>query len=513
MGSGSPKTNRSKIKYSGVMRMKRRNFLKKTGFGIGAGLIGSQFINLSGCSGTKRNPNIILILADDLGYNELGCYGQKKIKTPNIDRLAEQGMRFTQFYSGSPVCAPSRSVLMTGKHTGHTFIRDNKEIGTWESFNGQLPLPDNSTTVAELLKSRGYTTAAIGKWGLGYPGSSGDPNKQGFDLFFGYNCQRHAHNYYPEFLWKNDSKIDLEGNTRGLTGKYYAPDLMEEEALNFISENQQQQFFLYFATTIPHLALQVPDDSLQEYIGVWDDPPYDGSRGYLPHPHPRAAYAAMVTRMDRTVGRIVARINELKLAEDTLIIFASDNGASYTGGYDREFFEGNGVLRSHKGYVYEGGIRIPMIAYWRDTIHPGQVSDHVGAFQDFLPTFMELTGGSELIPAKIDGVSLAPIFTKNGKQKEHDYLYMEFSAYGGQQMVLKGEWKGIRQNLMKQPDAPIELYNLKTDIREQNNVAADNPEIVSEIWSIMKKARIKSEEFPFPALDDQVAPENITINS
>ena len=220
----------------------------------------------------NKQPNIVIIVPDDLGWADIRFHGSF-IKTPNIDRLAEQGMRFTQFYSGSPVCAPSRSVLMTGKHTGHTFIRDNKEIGTWESFNGQLPLPDNTTTLAELLKSRGYTTAAIGKWGLGYPGSSGDPNKQGFDLFFGYNCQRHAHNYYPEFLWKNDSKIDLEGNTRGITGKHYAPDLMEEEALNFISENHQLPFFLYFATTIPH----APSEAARS----WNANPRITARGYL----------------------------------------------------------------------------------------------------------------------------------------------------------------------------------------------------------------------------------------
>jgi arylsulfatase len=486
--------------------MRRRTFIKTAGLGVSATYLLNQFIPLNGCGRKERKPNIILILADDLGYNELGCYGQEKIKTPHIDQLAKEGMRFTQFYSGSPVCAPSRSVLMTGKHTGHTFVRDNKEIGTWESFNGQLPLPEHTRTIAKLLKEHGYATTAIGKWGLGYPGSSGDPNKQGFDLFYGYNCQRHAHNYYPKYLWKNDKKITLEGNNRGFSGQYYAPDLMEEEALEFIRSNKDRPFFLYFATPVPHLALQVPDDSLQEYLGVWDDTAYEGDRGYLPHKYPRAAYAAMVTRMDRTVGRVVNLIKEMDLDEDTLIVFTSDNGPSYLGGYDREFFQGPRKLRCYKGYVYEGGIRVPLIAHWPKKIESGRISDQIGAFEDILPTFLDLIGKSEIIPNDIDGISLAPTFLEQGEQKEHEYLYMEFPAYGGQQMLRQGKWKAVRQNLIKEPDAPIELYNLEEDVEEKQNLADMYPKIIEELWINMKKARTKSSEFPFPALDNQIIP-------
>src|SRR5215510_1239735 len=266
---------------------------------------------------TQGKPNIILILADDLGWGDLGSYGQTKIKTPHLDRLAAEGIRFTQFYSGSPVCAPSRCVLMTGKHGGHAYIRDNREAKP----EGQQPIPASEVTIAELLKSRGYATGAFGKWGLGFVGTEGDPNKQGFDLFYGYNCQREAHNFYPDHLWRNEQKVVLEGNNRGLTGKHYSHDLIEAEALQFIRDHRARPFFLYVPFTIPHLALQVPEDSLSEYVGKWDDPPYDGSRGYLPHPHPRAAYAAMVTRMDRSVGRILALVKELGLDDNTLVIF------------------------------------------------------------------------------------------------------------------------------------------------------------------------------------------------
>ncbi len=493
-----------------MISMNRRSFVKIALLSI---VTTCMSIHQSGCIRETRKPNIVLILADDLGYNELGCYGQEKIKTPYIDQLAGEGMRFTQFYSGSPVCAPSRSVLMTGKHTGHTFVRDNKEIGSWESFNGQLPLPEDTNTIAKLLKAQGYATAAIGKWGLGYPGSSGDPNKQGFDLFYGYNCQRHAHNYYPEFLWRNNEKINLEGNTRGLTGTHYAPDLMEKEALEFIRTKKKQPFFLYFATPVPHLALQIPAESLKEYVGLWDDPAYEGNRGYLPHQHPRAAYAAMVTRMDRTVGKILSLISEMGLDEDTIILFASDNGPSYVGGYDREFFNGAGPLRSHKGYVYEGGIRVPMIARWSGKIKPGTINHHIGAFQDFLPTVLDIAGYSDLIPKDIDGISLVPSLLDQGEQKEHEYHYVEFPAYGGQQMIRRGKWKAVRQDLIKKPDAPIELYDLENDISEKTDLAEQYPEIVSEIWNLMKKARTRSNEFPFPALDNQIVPANVSVEN
>jgi len=456
------------------------------------------FPGKSDTSPSSPKPNIILILGDDLGYAELGCYGQQKIKTPNIDNLAREGVRFTQSYSGSPVCAPSRCVLMTGKHSGHAFIRDNREVQP----EGQLPIPGDSVTLPKLLEKESYATACVGKWGLGSPGSEGDPNKQGFDLFFGYNCQRHAHNYYPTYLWRNDKKITIEGNDGGPTGKQYAPDLFEAEALNFIRTNKGRPFFLFFATTVPHLALQVPEDSLEEYKGKWDDPPYDGKNGYLPQAYPHAAYAAMVTRMDRSVGRMMALLKQLGLDENTLVVCTSDNGSTFKiGGYDPDFFKGTGPFRSAKGSVYEGGIRIPLIVRWPGRIKPGNVSEHVVAFQDMLPTILDAAGAKKIIPADTDGMSFLPALLGLGKQPGHPYLYMEFAGYGGQVMVRLGNWKAVGQDLLKKPDAPIELYDLSVDSGEKNDVASKNPDILKKIAGIMKAEHRPSREFPLPALD------------
>ncbi len=479
-----------------MKRTSRRDFLKSAG-AIGIGLLPAGKFAM-GAPPPARKPNFVFILGDDLGYAELGCYGQEKIKTPNIDRLAGEGIRFNQNYSGSPVCAPSRCVLLTGLHSGHAFVRDNREIKP----EGQLPLTAGTVTLAKLLKEEGYATAAVGKWGLGFPGSEGVPEKQGFDLFFGYNCQRQAHNYYPKYLWKNDRKIELEGNDAGLTGKQYAPDLFEEEAMDFIRSHKDRPFFLHFVTTVPHLALQVPEDSLEEYTGKWDDPPYDGKNGYLPQKHPRAAYAAMVTRMDRSVGRIIALLKQLGLDRDTIVMVSSDNGSTYKiGGYDPDFFKGTGSFRSNKGSVYEGGIRVPLIVRWTGRIKPGRTTDHVAALQDVLPTLLEAAGAAPRIPAGIDGVSFLPTLLGTGRQSEHEYLYMEFPAYGGQQMVRLGNWKGVRQNLLKNPAAPIELYDLAADVGEKIDLAPKNPEIVEKIRRIMHRARRPSKEFPFPALD------------
>lgn len=446
----------------------------------------------------ERKPNIVFVLADDLGYAELGCYGQKRIKTPNIDMMAREGVRFTNCYSGSPVCAPSRCVLLTGRHTGHAFVRDNHEIQP----EGQLALPEGTVTLPKLLKECGYSTALIGKWGLGFPGSSGDPLNQGFDHFFGYNCQRKAHNHYPPALWRNREQVPLEGNDGGPRGEQYAPDLMEAEALQFIREKKRSPFFLFFTTTIPHLALQVPDDSLQEYINQWDDPPYDGKKGYLPHKNPRAAYAAMVTRLDRTVGRISRELKEQDIEDQTLMIFTSDNGSTYDiGGYDPSFFNGTGIFRASKGSVYEGGIRIPFVARWPGHISAGTTSDHVVAFQDMMPTLLEIAGQAQSVLPDIDGVSIAPELLGHSGQRSHEYLYMEFPAYGGQQMVRIGPWKGVRQGLMKNPDAPIELYDLKTDPGERIDVAAQHPDLVARMYKAMTESHKPSKEFPFTALD------------
>lgn len=444
-----------------------------------------------------RRPNIVFILADDLGVFDLGCYGQQKIRTPSIDTLAAGGMRFTQFYTGNAVCAPSRCVLMTGKHAGHAFVRDNKSVKP----EGQWPIPADTVTIAKLLKEKGYATGAAGKWGLGNMESTGNPLKQGFDMFFGYNCQGHAHNHYPSWLWKNGEKIKLEGNTDSDTGKTYSHDLMEAECLSFIKANKEKPFFLYVPFTIPHLALQVPEDSLNEYKGKWEETPYKG-KAYRPHDHPRAAYAAMVTRMDRSVGRIMELLKELKLDDNSIVFFSSDNGAidAYAG-TDAKFFGSIGPFRGMKGSLYEGGIRTPFIARWPGKIKAGATNDLIGHFEDVLPTLCDICGTDE--PNDIDGLSILPTLIGNGVQKKHEFFYWEFSSYGGQQAVRMGDWKAVRQGLGK-GKIVTELYNLKDEIGEKNNLADKQPEIVAKLEKIMKDQHVASKDFPLPAIDGKV---------
>lgn len=445
-----------------------------------------------------RLPNIVFILADDLGYAELGCYGQKKIRTPRIDQMAKEGLRFTQNYCGSPVCAPSRCCLMTGKHGGHAWVRDNRTIGK----EGQTPIPKDEVTIAEVLKKQGYATGAMGKWGLGPPGTEGDPINQGFDLFFGFNCQGHAHNHYPTYLWRNDKKETIEGNDGGDTGKTHAHDLFEKEALAFLRANKEKPFFLYLPVTIPHVAIQVPEDSLAEYKGKWDDPPYDGKKGYRPHPAPRAGYAAMVTRMDRTVGRVLDLIKELGLEENTLVLFSSDNGPTHggAGGSDSAFFESAGPFRGLKGDVYEGGIRVPLIARWPGKIKPG-ITEQVVYFPDMLPTLAEVAGAGKDVPKDVDGVSILPtLLGQADKQKQHDYLYWEFNGYGGQQAVRMGDWKAVRRAMHK-GNKTIELYNLKDDVAEKTDVAEKNPEVMAKIEKILKEAHTPSKLWPNKVID------------
>ena len=443
-----------------------------------------------------RPPNIVLVVADDLGYAELGSYGQKRIRTPHLDRLAAEGLRFTDFYAGSPVCAPSRYVLMTGLHGGHAYLRDNREVQS----EGQWPIPDSTVTIAELLRERGYATGAFGKWGLGFVGSEGDPNRQGFDLFYGYNCQRQAHNFYPTHLWRNDRKELLEGNHRGVTGRQYSHDLIEAEALRFVREHRDRPFFLFVPFTIPHLALQVPEDSLAEYRGQWEDPPYDGKNGYLPHPNPRAAYAAMVTRMDRSVGRLMETLRQAGLDRQTIVLFTSDNGPTYDrlGGSDSDFFQSAGVFRGYKGSVYEGGIRVPLIARWPGRIKAGRTSALPAAFYDLLPTLVEIAGGQ--IPQPVDGISLVPTLIGRGTQPRHKFLVWDFNGYGGQQAVRYGDWKGVRRDISKGNRA-LELYNLRRDPRERDDVARANPKIVQEIERILLANHDPSTLFPLPAVD------------
>lgn len=457
-------------------------------------------------------PNIIYIMADDLGYNELGCYGQKWIKTPHIDRIAEQGIKLTNFYSGNAVCAPSRCNLLTGKHPGHAWIRSNadpkdlqhlKEKYGWE-YPGQYPIPDSEITIAEMLKQKNYATAAIGKWGLGHFGTTGDPNQQGFDLFYGFNCQRHAHNHYPKFLWNNRVKDVFPGNDRTLNGEVYSQDKFTEMALKFVRENQKRPFFLYVPFAIPHLAIQGPESSLKQYRGKIPEEEYI-HKGYIKHPYPRAGYAAMVSHMDRDVGKLMALLKELKLDENTIVFFTSDNGPASNryGGTDSEFFESAGGLRGLKGSLYEGGIRVPMVVRWPGKIAPGKTSHHISANWDIMPTIAEITG--TIAPDHIDGISMLPaLLGQTDQQAEHDYLYWEFPAYRGQQSVRMGKWKGIRQNLFKKiPDLNIELYNLETDPNETKDLATERPDIIEKIKSIMIKEHVDSDLFKFPVLDEQ----------
>ncbi len=466
-------------------------------------------------------PSIVFILADDLGYGDLGCYGQKKIRTPNLDRLAAEGMRFTQHYSGNAVCAPSRCVLMTGLHPGHAFIRDNRE----EKPEGQLSIPADTLTLPRLLQKNGYVTGGFGKWGLGGPGSTGEPLKQGLDRFFGYNCQRVAHNYYPTSLWDNAARIEL-GNApfaahqrlpadanpedraayEGYRGRDYAPDLIAEQARRFIKDHAPRPFFLYLATTVPHLALQVPEDSLAEYLGKFPETPYPGTNGYLPHHAPRAAYAAMITRMDREIGRIIDLVSELGLETNTLFVFSSDNGPLYRklGGTDCEFFESAGSLNGRKGSLYEGGVRVPCIVRWKGRIAPGVVSDRVTGFEDWLPTLLSLAGAARSIPAGIDGISFSPTLLGH-RQRARPFLYREFPGYDGQQSVRAGNWKAVRQKLLPPgkalPQIHTELYDLAADPAESRDLSASRPEIVARLERLMRREHSPSKEFPFPALD------------
>lgn len=455
----------------------------------------------------RQNPNIIFILADDLGWGELGCYGQAKIRTPSIDKLAAEGMRFTQCYSGSPVCAPSRCTLLTGLHTGHAYIRDNDELpergDVWgdPAFEGQRPILPGTFTLGVMLKAQGYATAAIGKWGLGGPGSTGEPLAQGFDRFNGYLCQRAAHNYYPTYLWRDRAKDVLANpafaahqrlpagkdpndpaSYAGYRGTQWAPDLMAEEALRFIRAHRDRPFFLYLAFPVPHVALQVPEDSLREYEGAFPETPYTGTAGYLPHRTPRACYAAMVTRMDRHVGRVMALLEELGIERRTAVFASSDNGPTFNGGTDSAFFGSAGPFRGLKASLYEGGIRVPMIVRWPGRVAPGAVTNHVAAFWDVMPTLAGMAGAPA--PPGIDGVSFLPQLLGGESSAAPRALYWEYHATPSQAVRL-GRWKGVRFNKKRSTDAPIELYDIEADIGEKTDLASRRPDVVTEIEKAM----------------------------
>ncbi|PQO44177.1 arylsulfatase [Blastopirellula marina] len=405
---------------------------------------------------TERLPNVIFLLADDLGYGDLGCFGQKLIKTPNIDKLAAEGMRFTQAYAGSTVCAPARCTLMTGLHTGHSYIRGNKEL----PGEGQTPMPADTFTIADLMKQKGYATGLIGKWGLGYPGSESTPDLMGFDYFYGYNCQRQAHEYYPPHLWRNNEKVMLNG-------KSYSHDLMADEMLDFVKQHQAEPFFLYVAFTIPHSKLQVPE------LGEYEDKEWKD---------PEKKVAAMITRMDKDVGRLMALLKELKLDDDTLVFFASDNGAAHN--FKR--FEHSGPLQGRKRSMYEGGIRSPSIARWPGHVPACVVSDQVWSFWDMMPTLADLTG--QKLKTETDGISIMPALLSD-KTVEHPPLYWEFHEGGFFQAARIGDWKAVRKGVNK----PIEIYDLTKDIGEQQNLAAERPELVEKFDDYLTSARTDSD--------------------
>lgn len=485
-----------------------------------------------------KPPNIIYILADDLGYGELGVYGQEKIQTPHIDQLAASGMLFTQHYAGSPVCAPSRYMLLTGKHPGHALIRGNDEWAergeVWDyekavndpNLEGQRPIKNSTVTLGEVLQGAGYKTAVVGKWGLGAPTTNGIPNKNGFDFFYGYNCQRQAHQLYPKHLWKNQEKIwlnnelvtphqklngDLDANQLESYQKFqqkdYAPALMQKEVLQFIEHNKDQPFFMYYASPLPHLPLQVPQKYVDKYVKLFgEEKPYVGKKGYFPTRYPNATYAGMISYLDDQVGEIVAKLKELDLYDNTIIIFTSDNGPTYTGGVDANFFNSARPFKNDhgrtKGFVYEGGIRVPMIASWPNKIKAGSKSDHISAFWDVLPTMAELVNIKA--PENIDGISFLPNLLGKKNQKEHDFLYWEFPSYQGQQAVRMGRWKGVRKNIFK-GNMEVELYDLENDITESNNLASEYPDIVKQIEKIMLEEHTEAEieRFKIKELGDQ----------
>jgi len=454
--------------------MRRREFLTNVGRGVAAVLGASQLPLSTRAQGAEtgeakaaRRPNIIFILADDLGYGDVGCYGQKVVRTPNIDKLAAEGVRFTDSYAGSTVCAPSRCALMTGLHTGHCHIRGN----------AQVPLRPEDTTVAEILKKAGYVTGIVGKWGLGEPETTGIPTKKGFDEWFGYLNQTHAHNYYPDYLWRNEEKVPLDG-------KQYSHDLFTREALDFVKRHKSRPFFLYLAYTTPHA-----NNELGNQTGNGMEVPSYDPYSNESWPPPEKGRAAMITRMDTDIGKLMSLLKDLGLDENTVVFFSSDNGPHREGGSSPDFFQSHGPLRGIKRDLYDGGVRVPMIVRWPGKIQPNTVSDQVWAFWDFPPTAARIAGVE--FPAEMDGIPMLPALL--GKpQKNHEYLYWEFHEGGFKQAVRMGNWKGVRLD----PSLPVELYDLKTDTGEEKNIADKHPDIAAKMGEIMKSARTDSKEFP-----------------
>ena len=475
--------------------MQMKNLSKLTLLGVAAGF-------LIGCNSpekTDQKPNIIFIMADDLGYGDLSCFGQKVIKTPNLDQMAAEGIMFTQHYAGNTVCAPSRCSLMTGLHMGHAEVRGNRQAKPEAS--GQQPLSAGAVTVASLLKDAGYKTAMIGKWGLGNAGGSGEPNKQGFETYYGYLDQVLAHNYYPEYLIRNGEKEMLRNEVKYLSkeiwhkglGSYstkkvdYSHDLFTEDALRFIEENKKNPFFLYLPFTIPHdngealkgQKMEVPD------YGIYSEMDWESDK---------KGYAAMITRMDRDIGTILQKLKNDGIDENTLVIFTSDNGPEMNYSFVQDF-NSNGQFRGGKRELYEGGIRMPFIARWPGKVSPGSVSEHISAFWDFLPTACEIAGVA--VPANTDGISYLPALIGKDSQPEHEYVYWEFYERDGKKAVRKGRWKAVVNNLFNDPNSSVELYDLDSDPGETRNLADQYLEIVSELDSILQVAGCSSSEYSF----------------
>ena len=463
-------------------------------------------------------PNIVFVLADDLGYGEVGCFGQDIIQTPAIDAIAKDGAKLTAHWAGSPVCAPSRCVLLTGKHPGHAVVRGNWENAGWgnDQPEGQYPMPLREVTMGEVLKDAGYATSFVGKWGNGGPGTQGHPNQQGFDHFYGYLCQRVAHNYYPTHLWRNGNKDPLPGNERWFsahqkltepldsdadymdrfTGGTWACDAMIDEADEWMREqvSARQPFLLVYASPVPHLALQVPPDRLDD-IADMDDGPYLGNKGYLPHPRPRAVYAAMIQSFDEEIGRLMATLDELGVADNTIVVITSDNGPSWVGGVDMEYFGSQGGLRGRKAQIWEGGLRVPTVVRWPGNVSPGTSIDVPTGFEDWLPTFAAVA--QVPTPKGVDGIDITEVL--GGGDEPLRPLYREFAPTGSQAVRL-GKWKGVRHKL-KKGVLDIELYDLNVDPAESTNVAAANPEVVSIMEQVMASSHDPSPVFPLATID------------
>ncbi len=469
-------------------------------------------------SSAQTKPNIVFIMGDDMGYNSIGPFGQKLIKTPNLDKLAQNGMKMTNFYANH-ICSPSRGSFFTGLHTGHALIRGNYELGGYKDDDeyGQMPLAPNMQTLGTELQKAGYTTAVMGKWGMGGPGSIGVPTKQGVDEFFGYLCQKQAQNYYPTHLWKNEDLFPLNNEYFYIhqkmpagkdindpasylpyKGNEYSEETIQKQALDFINNQKPNKpFFLELAYTLPHMALQVPDKYMEQYKGKFDDKPYLGEKAYVPNQYPRATYAAMISMLDDYVGQVMEALKKKGLDKNTLVVFTADNGAATVGGCDPDYFNSSGVLRGRKGSIYEGGIKVPFIAHWPGVIKPGTSSNHLSAIWDLMPTFLDFAGTKEV--KGIDGISFLPTLMQQ-KQTPHKYLYWERHHRKGQQEVVRfGDWKAIK-NVSKNT---ISLYNLATDPSEKKDVAAGNPEQIKtaiEYYKTRRTATLVEWNYGVPAV-------------